>query len=245
MRRQTEVPCAAGVEAFKNSWELANFCTNSTAATAFPWEKRPEFPMRNFPQGQIKYTQRKLKYLFQIIFQSEPVHWCHCPCPEEAWQPVYVHSWQPTWEVKYPACFQSCNIIRWHKLRLSRNHFLQEKYKHTIWNCIESEMWCKPARSCYLVDDERQIYSSYENIPLKTECGCPSGGGIKNGHIRYPSSYGGTQNFVIFVIFKFTVTIKNRWIFTRQTIFILLSEQIRLAAYIIENLSGLVEWFYC
>ena len=25
----------------------------------------------------------------------------------------------------------------------------------------------------------------------KTECGCPSGGGIKTGHIRYPS-YGGT-----------------------------------------------------
>ena len=24
------------------------------------------------------------------------------------------------------------------------------------------------------------------------ECGCPSGGGIKKGHIRYPS-YGGTQ----------------------------------------------------
>ena len=32
--------------------------------------------------------------------------------------------------------------------------------------------------------------------PRKTECGCPSGGGIKNGHIvlRYPS-YGGTHNF--------------------------------------------------
>ena len=29
----------------------------------------------------------------------------------------------------------------------------------------------------------------------KTECGCPSGGGIKNGHIRYPS-YGGTQIFL-------------------------------------------------
>ena len=28
--------------------------------------------------------------------------------------------------------------------------------------------------------------------PPKTECGCPSGGGIENGHIRYPS-YGGTQ----------------------------------------------------
>ena len=28
--------------------------------------------------------------------------------------------------------------------------------------------------------------------PLKTECGCPSAGGIKNGHILYPS-YGGTQ----------------------------------------------------
>ena len=28
--------------------------------------------------------------------------------------------------------------------------------------------------------------------PPKTECGCPSGGGIKNGHIRYPS-YGGRQ----------------------------------------------------
>ena len=26
----------------------------------------------------------------------------------------------------------------------------------------------------------------------KTECGCPSAGGIENGHIRYPS-YGGTQ----------------------------------------------------
>ena len=29
-------------------------------------------------------------------------------------------------------------------------------------------------------------------VPPKTECGCPSGGGIKNDHIRYPS-YGGTQ----------------------------------------------------
>ena len=29
-------------------------------------------------------------------------------------------------------------------------------------------------------------------VPPKTECGCPSGGGIKNGRIRYPS-YGGTQ----------------------------------------------------
>ena len=29
-------------------------------------------------------------------------------------------------------------------------------------------------------------------VPLKTECGCPSGGGMKNGHMRYPS-YGGTQ----------------------------------------------------
>ena len=29
-------------------------------------------------------------------------------------------------------------------------------------------------------------------VPPKTECGCPSGGGIKNGHICYPS-YGGTQ----------------------------------------------------
>jgi hypothetical protein len=28
--------------------------------------------------------------------------------------------------------------------------------------------------------------------PPKTECGCPSGAGIKNGHICYPS-YGGTQ----------------------------------------------------
>ena len=30
------------------------------------------------------------------------------------------------------------------------------------------------------------------DFPPKTECGCPSGGGIKNGHIRYPP-YGGTQ----------------------------------------------------
>ena len=29
-------------------------------------------------------------------------------------------------------------------------------------------------------------------VPLKMECGCPSGGGIKKDHIRYPS-YGGTQ----------------------------------------------------
>ena len=30
--------------------------------------------------------------------------------------------------------------------------------------------------------------------PPKTEYGCPSGGGIKNGHIRYTApSYGGTQ----------------------------------------------------
>ena len=28
--------------------------------------------------------------------------------------------------------------------------------------------------------------------PRKTECGCPSGGGIKNGHVRYPYC-GGTQ----------------------------------------------------
>ena len=30
-------------------------------------------------------------------------------------------------------------------------------------------------------------------VPPKTECGYPRGGGIKNGHVRYPS-YGGTQN---------------------------------------------------
>ena len=29
-------------------------------------------------------------------------------------------------------------------------------------------------------------------VPPKTECGCPSGGGVQNGHIRYPF-YGGTQ----------------------------------------------------
>ena len=29
-------------------------------------------------------------------------------------------------------------------------------------------------------------------VPPETECGCPSGGEIKNSHIRYPS-YGGTQ----------------------------------------------------
>ena len=33
-------------------------------------------------------------------------------------------------------------------------------------------------------------------VPPKTECGCPSAGGIKNGHIRYPS-YGGTQGKTI------------------------------------------------
>ena len=31
-----------------------------------------------------------------------------------------------------------------------------------------------------------------QSLPPKTECACPSGGGIKNGHIRY-LSYGGTQ----------------------------------------------------
>ena len=30
-------------------------------------------------------------------------------------------------------------------------------------------------------------------VPPKTEYGCPSGEGIKNGHIRYPFYYGGTQ----------------------------------------------------
>ena len=29
-------------------------------------------------------------------------------------------------------------------------------------------------------------------VPLKMECGCRSGGGIKNSLVRYPS-YGGTQ----------------------------------------------------
>ena len=29
-------------------------------------------------------------------------------------------------------------------------------------------------------------------VPPKMDCGCPSGGGVKNGHIRYPS-YGGMQ----------------------------------------------------
>ena len=41
-------------------------------------------------------------------------------------------------------------------------------------------------------------------VPPKTECGCPSGGGIKNGHTRYPS-YGGTQKKP-----KKTTTIQNR-----------------------------------
>ena len=32
-------------------------------------------------------------------------------------------------------------------------------------------------------------YFIYSPVSPKTECGCPRGGGIKNGHIRY----GGTQ----------------------------------------------------
>ena len=35
--------------------------------------------------------------------------------------------------------------------------------------------------------------STFSTVPpTKTECGCPNGGGINNGHVRYPS-YGGTQ----------------------------------------------------
>ena len=39
-------------------------------------------------------------------------------------------------------------------------------------------------------------HNQHALVPPKTECGCPSGGGIKNGHIRYPS-YGGTQTFFV------------------------------------------------
>ena len=42
---------------------------------------------------------------------------------------------------------------------------------------------------CVVTEPEEDIICCY---PPKTECGCPSGGGIKNHHIRYPS-YGGTQ----------------------------------------------------
>ena len=35
--------------------------------------------------------------------------------------------------------------------------------------------------------------TSMHVVPPKTEYGCPSGEGIKNGHIRYPFYYGGTQ----------------------------------------------------
>ena len=38
---------------------------------------------------------------------------------------------------------------------------------------------------------KRKIYQ-HALVSPKTKCGCPSGGGIKNGYIRYPS-YGGTQ----------------------------------------------------
>jgi hypothetical protein len=38
----------------------------------------------------------------------------------------------------------------------------------------------------------KQKNNQHALVPPKTECGCPCGGGIKNGHIRYPS-YGGTQ----------------------------------------------------
>ena len=34
--------------------------------------------------------------------------------------------------------------------------------------------------------------NQHELVPPETECGCPSGGGIRNGHVRYPF-YEGTQ----------------------------------------------------
>ena len=42
--------------------------------------------------------------------------------------------------------------------------------------------------------------SQHALVLPKTECGCPSGGGIKNGHIRYPS-YGGTQKKRYMLVF--------------------------------------------
>ena len=41
------------------------------------------------------------------------------------------------------------------------------------------------AVSCTEYATKQSPYSFH--LPLKMECGCPSGGGIKNGHIHYPS----------------------------------------------------------
>ena len=38
----------------------------------------------------------------------------------------------------------------------------------------------------------KQENNQHALVPPKAKCGCPSGAGIKNGHIRY-ASYGGTQ----------------------------------------------------
>ena len=43
-------------------------------------------------------------------------------------------------------------------------------------------------------------------VPTKTECGCPSGGGIKNGHLHYPS-YGGTQKKIPHSFFQLSMTV--------------------------------------
>ena len=45
-------------------------------------------------------------------------------------------------------------------------------------------------------------HNQHALVPRNTECGCPNGGGIKNGHICYPS-YGGTQKkkFILMICF--------------------------------------------
>ena len=61
--------------------------------------------------------------------------------------------------------------------------------------------WQDPATNVSLVFHRKEDFpggrSLFVYVVLKTECGCPSAGGIKNGHIRYPPpplpSYGLTQ----------------------------------------------------
>ena len=107
-----------------------------------------------------------------------------------------------------------CGIIQWlslHTVELNNEFSLQtvELYNDPVcilWSYTMNEVcrlwnhtmtqsaycgvkqWIQSAQSLIMAND----WCSSVCLNPQRECGCPSGGGIKNGHIRFPS-YAGTQ----------------------------------------------------
>ena len=81
--------------------------------------------------------------------------------------------------------------LQWHGGKTPDNHLHQNRKQ---WFFLPRRMPKRMRTSFHQssVDYGNTKIASMHLYPPKTECGCPSGGRIKNGCIRYPS-YGGTQ----------------------------------------------------